>query len=135
MSSPYAGRDAVSPQVASARSLATVVYALQALYFVSGVGPLAAVAIGYRKMDEARGTWLESHFRWQVDTFWGFFNAWAAFIVLMLMYVSRGGWPSPGAGGLGHVLAVAGVLLALHGWYAYRVVRGWSRLSRSEPMS
>jgi uncharacterized membrane protein len=125
----------VAGQAVPYRSLATVAYALQALYFVSGFGPLAAVAINYWKMDEVRGTWLESHFRWQMDTFWGFFNAWAVFIVLMLMYVGLVGRPSPGAGGLGMAVAIAGVLLALHGWYAYRIARGWSRLNRSEPMS
>ena len=117
------------------RSLATVVYAFQALYFVSGFGLLAAVAINYWKMDEVRGTWLESHFRWQMDTFWGFFNAWAVFIVLMLMYVGLVGRQIPRESGMGLAVAVTAVLLALHGWYAYRIARGWSRLNRSEPMS
>ena len=38
--------------------------------FVFGVPSIIAVVINYLKRDEARGTFIESHFRWQIRTFW-----------------------------------------------------------------
>src|ERR671911_2241306 len=38
--------------------------------FVFGVPSIIAVVINYVKRGEARGTFLESHFRWQIRTFW-----------------------------------------------------------------
>ena len=38
--------------------------------FVFGVPSIIAVVINYVKRGEARGTYLESHFRWQIRTFW-----------------------------------------------------------------
>ena len=75
------------PATAPAPSLVTVthlVYALHALSlligvttaasiigaFVFGVPSIIAVVINYVKRGEARGTYLESHFRWQIRTFW-----------------------------------------------------------------
>ena len=45
--------------------LATIVYALQAASFFVGLTLFAAVIVNYVRRDDARGTWLESHFRWQ----------------------------------------------------------------------
>ena len=52
------------------RTLATIVYALQALGFFLGITWIVGVVIDYVKLDDVRGTWLESHFRWQIRTFW-----------------------------------------------------------------
>ena len=38
--------------------------------FLTGWPSLIAVILNYVKRSEARGTWLESHFRWQIRTFW-----------------------------------------------------------------
>src|SRR6476620_6959114 len=38
--------------------------------FVFGVPSIIAVVVNYLKRSEARGTFLESHFRWQIRTFW-----------------------------------------------------------------
>ncbi len=38
--------------------------------FVFGWPSIIAVIINYVKRGDARGTWLESHFRWQIRTFW-----------------------------------------------------------------
>jgi hypothetical protein len=54
----------------SLKTIATVVYALQAVGFFVGITWLVAIVIGYVKRDDARGTWLESHFNWQIRTFW-----------------------------------------------------------------
>ena len=38
--------------------------------FVFGLPSIIAVIINYLKREEVRGTFLESHFRWQIRTFW-----------------------------------------------------------------
>src|ERR1700756_3813512 len=89
------------PDAAPAPGLVTVthlVYALHALSlligvttaativgaFVFGVPSIIAVVINYVKRGEARGTYLESHFRWQIRTFW-FALLWCVVIVLVSM--------------------------------------------------
>ena len=78
--------------------------------------------MNYIKRSEASGTWLESHFRWQIRTFWyGLF--WAAlcgtFVVLTL--------------GIG-LLFVWLPLGLLSIWFIYRIVRGWMALRDRRPM-
>ncbi|WP_247869935.1 hypothetical protein [Methylophaga sp. SB9B] len=53
-----------------AKTLTIIIYALQAASFIVGLTFLVAVIINYIKRDDVRGTWLESHFRWQIRTFW-----------------------------------------------------------------
>jgi hypothetical protein len=52
------------------RQLAALVYALQAVALVVGVTLIAGVILNYLRRDEVAGTWLESHFTWQIRTFW-----------------------------------------------------------------
>jgi uncharacterized membrane protein len=96
-------------------SAATVIGA-----FVFGVPSLLAVVVNYVRRDAVRGTLLESHFRWQIRTFW-FALLW---IVLgIVLFVTLIGIP----------LAFA-VWAAATLWVIYRVGRGWMRLSRLAPM-
>jgi uncharacterized membrane protein len=83
--------------------------------FITGWPSLLAVVLNYLKRGEARGTFLESHFRWQIRTFW-FALLWV--LVSLLLAFTLIGIP------LAVVLAaVAGV------WVLYRVVRGWLNLN------
>src|ERR1700759_3677415 len=50
--------------------------------FLFGWPSILAVIISYVKRGEAEGTWLESHFRWQIRTFW-FAVLWSILIVLV----------------------------------------------------
>jgi uncharacterized membrane protein len=50
-------------------SVATLVYALQAAGFLLPPAWIVALIIDYAKKNDARGTWLESHFRWQMPRF------------------------------------------------------------------
>lgn len=87
--------------------------------FVFGLPSIIAVIMNYVRRSEARGTWLESHFRWQIRTFW-FAFLWfvvagivSAPLVLML--------------GLGiFTFFLAALIVAA--WIVYRVVRGWPAL-------
>ena len=54
----------------SLRNITAAVYILQAVAFIIGISYIVAVVINYIKYDSVKGTWLESHFRWQIRTFW-----------------------------------------------------------------
>lgn len=98
------------------KTLATVVYALQAAGFFVGLTWIVAVVLNYVKRDDVRGTWLESHFSWQIRTFW-----WG------LLWAVVGGIL---------VLVVVGfaVLFADAVWIIYRIVKGWLALSENKPV-
>lgn len=100
----------------SLRDLATVVYLLQAISFLTGITLVAGVIINYLKRDEAAGTWLESHYRWQIRTFW-WTLAW-------------------GVVGLVTAIILVGfvVWLAAAMWLIYRIVKGWLRLNDGLPV-
>ena len=92
--------------------------------FVFGWPSIIAVIINYVKKGDARGTWLESHFRWQIRTFW-LALAWVVLIALV-------------GGVLTLVLvgfAILWIGLFLLGiWAIYRIARGWLRLNARQPM-
>ena len=92
--------------------------------FLFGWPSIIAVIVSYVKRDEARGTWLESHFAWAIRTFW-IALAWAVLVVLVslpltLVIVGFATW------------AIGLMLLGL--WAIYRVARGWLRLNAHQPM-
>jgi uncharacterized membrane protein len=88
--------------------------------FLTGWPSIIAVIINYVKRDEVRGTFLDSHFGWQIRTFW-YTLLWA--VLAMLLVVTIIGFP------LAWVMAV---LVGL--WVLYRIVRGWLALVARRPM-
>jgi uncharacterized membrane protein len=90
--------------------------------FLTGWPSLIAVILNYVKRGDARGTWLESHFRWQIRTFW-FGLLWVALCVSFIIVTL-------GIGVLVMWLPLAGVGL----WFIYRIVRGWMALEGRRPM-
>jgi uncharacterized membrane protein len=104
-------------QERSLRSVATAVYALQAAGFLCGITWLIAVIIDYVKRDDARGTWLESHFTWQIRTFWWGLLWGVIGGVLLLVLV-------------GYLVLVANAV-----WIIYRIVKGWLRLTERREVS
>ena len=90
--------------------------------FLTGWPSIIAVILNYVKRGEARGTWLESHFRWQIRTFW-FGLLWVTLCILFVVAT------------LGIGLLIAWLPLGLVGlWFIYRVARGWLRLIDRQPM-
>lgn len=96
--------------------LATIVYALQTASFFFPLTLFAAVVVNYVRRDDARGSWLESHFRWQIRTFW---ITLAGMIVGGLTALFLVGWFILGATAL---------------WLIYRIVKGWLHLSEKRPL-
>jgi len=92
--------------------------------FVCGIPSIVAVVMNYARRPAVRGTFLESHFKWQIRTFW-FALLWALIIwsvSLPLMLVL-----------IGIPLFFAG-FVALAIWIIYRVARGWMALRDRRPM-
>ena len=90
--------------------------------FLTGWPSIIAVILNYVKRSEARGTWLESHFRWQIRTFW-FGLLWISLCLLFIVATF----------GLG--ILIAWIPMALVGlWFVYRIVRGWIALAGGRPM-
>jgi uncharacterized membrane protein len=92
--------------------------------FIFGVPSIVAVIMNYARQSETRGTFLESHFRWQIRTFWYAalmsLIVWAVSIPLMIVIVGFG------------TLYIGLALIGL--WLIYRVVRGWLALRDRRPM-
>jgi uncharacterized membrane protein len=90
--------------------------------FLTGWPSIIAVILNYVKRSEARGTWLESHFRWQIRTFW-FGLLWVMLCLLFVMAT------------LGIGIVVAWLPLGVVGlWFIYRVARGWLALKDLRPL-
>lgn len=90
--------------------------------FLIGWPSIVAVILNYVKRSEVRGTWLDSHFSWQIRTFW-FGALWTALCVAFVV----------GTLGIGIIIAWI-PLVAVSLWFIYRVVRGWLALNDGEPM-
>ena len=90
--------------------------------FLTGWPSIIAVILNYVKRSDVRGTWLDSHFRWQIRTFW-FGLLWVALCGLFVVMT------------LGIGLLIAWLPLFVVGiWFVYRIVRGWLRLVDRQPM-
>jgi uncharacterized membrane protein len=90
--------------------------------FLIGWPSLIAVILNYVKRADVRGTWLESHFRWQIRTFW-FGLLWVSLCLLFIIAT------------LGIGIIVAWVPLTFVSlWFIYRIARGWFALRGRRPM-
>jgi len=100
----------------SLKNITAIVYGLQLASFLAGITIIAAVIINYVKRKDVEGTWLESHFRWQIRTFW-----------YSLLWLGVG---------LASLVVLIGffVLMASAVWLLYRAIKGWVALSENKPM-
>jgi len=127
---------ATAPQSRSLLGWTHAIYALHSLSLLTGIFGAAsiigafligwpsiiAVILNYVKRGDARGTWLESHFRWQIRTFW-FGLLW---VLLCLLFV---------IGTLGIGILIAWLPLGIVSlWFIYRIVRGWIALNDGRQM-
>jgi uncharacterized membrane protein len=82
--------------------------------FVGGLPSIAAVICNYVKRGDARGTWVYTHYQWQIRTFW-WAVLWALIGGALVLTI------------IGGVVGVP-ILIALTLWLIYRIGRGWLRL-------
>ncbi len=98
------------------KTLTTVIYALYAASLFVGVTCLVAIVMNYVKKDDVAGTYLESHFQWQIRTFW--YN---------VLWVGIGFFTLPVV--IGWFVLSAGLI-----WFIYRIAKGWLYLNEGKPM-
>jgi uncharacterized membrane protein len=109
-------RPAAQSVALTGRNTVQLVYVLQAVGFLIGITWIAGVIVNYVKQDEVKGSWLESHFRWQMRTFW-FGLLWGVL------------------GGITTLVGIGFLIIAVNYiWLIYRVVKGWLDLSSNKPM-
>ena len=107
---------ATDPKMKENLTLTHVIYGLYGASLVVGITWIVAIVLNYIKREDVAGTWLASHFRWQIRTFW--FSLLWAFI-----------------GALTFVLIIGiFILIADFVWYVYRIAKGWLRLNEGKPM-
>ncbi|MFM8331943.1 MAG: DUF4870 family protein [Candidatus Methylumidiphilus sp.] len=113
MSAPQPRRSLASSPL---KNLGTVIYALQAAAYAFPLTYFIAPLVVHWKRKSAQGTWLESHLRWQINTFWFSLAGFAlGFLTLSLQ------------------IGLA-ILAATSMWYVFRIGQGWTRLSREQPL-
>lgn len=88
--------------------------------FLGSLPSIIAVILSYVKRGDARGSWAESHFRWQIRTFW-YALLWLVVAVLLIVTL------------LGAPVGLA-MLLTITLWLIYRIARGWIRLADKQSM-
>ncbi len=116
MNQPTTTDDSRLDDLRRLKNIAMVVYVLQAVSFLFVVTFVIAVMVNYIKQDDVRGTWLESHFRWQIRTFW-FSLPWLLLGVLTYVFII--GW------------VIIGVVSL---WLIYRILKGGLNLYDGKPM-
>lgn len=98
------------------KQMATIGYALYALGCIFPVAYIASLILAYIKRGEARGTYVESHFTWQISTFW------VAFIIGIVSFVTM-------FIGIGFIIYLVMVV-----WVIYRIIKGWLALADNRPV-
>ena len=113
---PNGGLDTDDKKIDLLITITTLVYVLQAVSFVIGISYIVGIVINYVKRDDVQDTWLASHFRWQIRTFW-FSLLWCALGVLTWVIV------------IGYFIIFATAV-----WVIYRIAKGWLSLHERKPM-
>jgi uncharacterized membrane protein len=75
-----------------------------------------AIAINYSMLSEVKGSYLESHYQWQMNTFWIFL---AGFVLTLILSFSIFGW-----------MVYLGAFVVV----IYRSIKGWLALSRGQAL-
>ncbi len=104
-------------QMKSLKNITQAVYILYALSYFAGITAIVGIIVNNVKKDDVAGTWLESHFRWQIRTFW-FGLLWAVVgVVTSFIFIG------------------VAILFANFCWIIYRIVKGWLNLNDNKPMT
>jgi len=105
-------------RLSTLKKLTAIVYLCQVLAFAfAGLPLLAGAVINFVKRNDVQGTWLESHFNWQIRTVW---MTLAGFALAGLTLEA----------GIGFIVLIATILLLV-----YRIVTGWGALNADKPIN
>jgi uncharacterized membrane protein len=103
-------------KLASLKQLTMITYVLYALSALVGLTAIVAIIINYIKRDETAGTIYESHFTWQIRTFW-----WSLLWAVV---------------GFATIIVGVGFLVLIGDsiWVIYRIVKGFLNWNDNKPM-
>ena len=116
MDAQFSASDVTGNKPQAAKNLTNLIYLLQAIAIFTALPFFLAVIINYVKKEDVKGSIAESHFRWQIRTFW-FSLLWGILGVI-----------------LAYVLVGFGILFVNYIWVIYRIVKGWLRLNDDKIM-
>jgi uncharacterized membrane protein len=107
---------ASAERLASLKQLTMICYVLYALSLFVGLTGLVAIIVNYVKREDTRGTIYESHFTWQIRTFWwGLLWAVVGFVTMFIV--------------VGFLILAANAV-----WCIYRIVKGFLNWNDGKPM-
>ncbi|XID74770.1 DUF4870 family protein [Alkanindiges sp. WGS2144] len=120
----------------SQKNLTMVLYVLYLSAIVTaGILAVVALIINYAKRRDVQGTLFESHFSWQIRTFWWYlFWNMAAFVPLVFIFFSGQNESQIAEQALGALGFCIAVILLSWFWVLYRAIRGLLALSDNKPM-
>ena len=100
----------------SLKNITQIVYICQTLSFFFGITGVVGIILNYLKFKDVKNTWLESHFIWQIRTFWiALLGLFAGFILTFLL--------------IGFLIFPATLV-----WTIYRAVKGYLLLDENKPI-
>lgn len=103
-------------KLANLKQLTMITYILYAVSWIVGITAIVAIVVNYVKREDTAGTIYESHFTWQIRTFW-----WSLL------------WAVIGIA-LSFVLVGIPILIADAIWVIYRIVKGFLNWNEGKPM-
>ena len=103
-------------KLASNKRVTALIYALYGASVIFGVTIIIGIIMNYIKRADVQGTFLESHFTWQIRTFW-YTLLWSIIGTLTAII------------GIGFI-----ILIGLFFWFVYRIAKGWLRLNDNLPV-
>lgn len=118
------------------KSLTFILYALYIIAIASaGILAVIALIINYVKMDSVRGTIFESHFKWQIRTFW-WYLIWniIAFVPFFFLFFTGENIDLFTGVALGASIFCMAVIFLSWVWIVYRAIRGIITLNDNQPM-
>ena len=110
-------------------------------YFTAGLLWIVPIVMNYAKRHDADGSWLATHFDWQIKTFW-YSIVWFVLGIVIIAF-ALGGFGVSMLTDSSNNMAIGSVLLAGVGllimlftfiWHLYRIIRGWIALTDNRPV-
>lgn len=120
----------------NSKSLTLILYILYIVaIFSGGIFALVALVINYVKLDSVRGTIFESHFRWQIRTFW-WYLIWTllAFVPYLFLFLTMDNANAFAGVAVSATIFCVVVLFISWVWIVYRAIRGIIALNDNQPV-
>ncbi|MEG0486875.1 MAG: hypothetical protein RR575_02955 [Acinetobacter sp.] len=120
----------------NSKSLTLILYILYIVaIFSGGIFAIVALVINYVKLDSVRGTLFESHFRWQIRTFW-WYLIWTllAFVPYLFLFLTMDNANAFAGVAVSATIFCVVVLFISWVWIVYRAIRGIIALNDNQPV-